>query len=264
MLSHDNIVYPFEINPRISTTLCLVVKSGIDPFKIVFNDERPLPANRLQLGRKIFCAAISLIITPADTPGTFPMSNLFNRQSKAIIGHHLPPYTIAEIGTNHNQSIDVAKKLIYSASTAKFNCVKFQIYEPFEIVSSKVTAADYGLDHLYGNITALEMFQNHLKTPKEWFPELTNYARSLGLDTCATVHGSNGIGWASTQDFDLIKVASMDHNNIPLLRELLEARSPNFNFIWNGSRGGHTRCRGYPQDSFTRFRHFSLYIYLSP
>ena len=36
------------------------------------------------------------------------------------------PYLIAEIGINHNGSIEIAKKLIDNASNSGFNAVKFQ------------------------------------------------------------------------------------------------------------------------------------------
>lgn len=37
ILTDDGLVYPFEINPRISTTFCLVLASGVDPIDIFFN-----------------------------------------------------------------------------------------------------------------------------------------------------------------------------------------------------------------------------------
>ena len=36
------------------------------------------------------------------------------------------PYLIAEIGINHNGSLDIAKKLIHEANQSGFNAVKFQ------------------------------------------------------------------------------------------------------------------------------------------
>lgn len=132
------------------------------------------------------------------------------------------PYTIAEVGTNHDQSLSKCKQLVESVAEAGFDCVKFQTYEPFEIVSNKVRASDYGLDVYYGDITAYQMFDQFLKTPKEWFPGLIDFSRSLGLDVATTLHGDHGINWAKKLDFDLIKVASMDHNNFPFLRSLVE------------------------------------------
>ena len=45
---------------------------------------------------------------------------------KEMIGDGHPCYVIAEIGINHNGEIDVAKKLIDVAVSAKCNAVKFQ------------------------------------------------------------------------------------------------------------------------------------------
>ena len=40
------------------------------------------------------------------------------------------PYLIAEIGINHNGSLNLAKKMIDIAYTAGFNAVKFQKRDP--------------------------------------------------------------------------------------------------------------------------------------
>ena len=140
-----------------------------------------------------------------------------------IIGEGLAPYTIAEIGTNHNQDISIAKELILKAAEAGFSCVKFQTYEVDEIVGEGVTAKDYGLDKYYGDISAVEMFSKYLKTPKEWFPELNKTCREIGIDCATTIHGKHGLDWVNNMDFDLIKIASMDHNNLPFLKSLVNS-----------------------------------------
>jgi sialic acid synthase SpsE len=43
-----------------------------------------------------------------------------------VIGEGAPCYIIAEIGINHNGSIDIAKKLIDEAVNARVDAVKFQ------------------------------------------------------------------------------------------------------------------------------------------
>ena len=47
---------------------------------------------------------------------------------KKEINKRVSPYLIAEIGVNHNGSINIAKKLIDHAYTAGFDAVKFQTY----------------------------------------------------------------------------------------------------------------------------------------
>ena len=82
-------------------------------------------------------------------------------------------------------------------------------------------AAEYGLDRVYGDISARTMFEEHLKTPKQWFPELRDLCRELGLDFAATIHGPHGLTWALRIGLDVVKIASMDHTNLPFLRSLV-------------------------------------------
>ena len=55
------------------------------------------------------------------------------------IGYNLPPFVIAEIGINHNGSVEYAKKLIDAAAEAGCDAVKFQkrtievVYTPEEL-----------------------------------------------------------------------------------------------------------------------------------
>ena len=151
-----------------------------------------------------------------------PAKNKFiNINGEPKIGGVCTPYLIAEIGTNHNQDIKIARELVRQIAEAGFDCAKFQSYEAVEIVSEGVSARDYGLDKYYGDIKASEMFDKYLKTPKEWFPELRDLCHEYGIDCATTIHGVHGLAWARRMDFDIIKIASMDHNNLPFLCSLV-------------------------------------------
>ena len=52
-------------------------------------------------------------------------------------------FIIAEIGVNHNGNLRVAKKLISEAKKAGANCVKFQTYEPHNLVDKNALKAKY-------------------------------------------------------------------------------------------------------------------------
>lgn len=156
------------------------------------------------------------------------MSTLSLHESTALsvrgrpkIGATLRPYIMAEIGTNHNRDLATARTMLREIAAAGCDCAKFQIYEPDEIVSAGVRASAYGLDKLYGDISAREMFARHLQTPKEWFPELRDLCHELGMDFSATIHGPQGLRWAEQVGLDVVKIASMDHNNLPFLRSLV-------------------------------------------
>jgi N,N'-diacetyllegionaminate synthase len=149
------------------------------------------------------------------------MRKVLTVRNKRLIGHEHPPYIIAEIGTNHNRSFDLAAEMVREVARSGCDAAKFQIYEPNEIVSEGVRASDYGLDKLYGDISAKKMFEEYLKTPKEWFPRLRDLCYELGLDFTATIHGPHGLAWAKEIGLDVVKIASMDHTNIPFLKSLV-------------------------------------------
>jgi len=149
------------------------------------------------------------------------MRKLINLNGKPRIGDGLPPYLIAEIGTNHNQEIEIARSLVEKIAENGFDCAKFQTYEADEVVGCALRSSDYGLDKYYGDISALELFDRHLKTPKKWFPELRDLCHQYGIDCATTIHGAHGLEWAKKMNFDLIKIASMDHTNLPFLRRIV-------------------------------------------
>jgi carbamoyl-phosphate synthase large subunit len=53
MLTDDGMVFPFEINPRISTTFCMSLMSGIDPINIYFNKYAPEALLTYKTGLKL-------------------------------------------------------------------------------------------------------------------------------------------------------------------------------------------------------------------
>ena len=142
-------------------------------------------------------------------------------RGKKSIGNDLLPYIIAEIGTNHNQDLNTAIKMLEFLKKSGVDCAKFQIYEPDEIVSNHIRASEYGLDKIYGNISAVEMFDKHLKTPKKWFPNLKERCHELGMDFAVTIHGEDGLDWVQKIGVDFVKIASMDHTNTPFLKKLV-------------------------------------------
>jgi sialic acid synthase SpsE len=130
------------------------------------------------------------------------------------------PYVVAEIGTNHNRDIDVAKELIEVAATAGVDAVKYQVYHPRDIVTESISAEEYGFDEYYEVGTALEAYEKHLRTPRDWLPTLFEYASERGLDNVATVHCADCASFVVDCGVDALKVASMDLTHIPLLSEL--------------------------------------------
>jgi sialic acid synthase SpsE len=113
--------------------------------------------------------------------------------------------------------------LIRASADAGVDAVKFQVYEADEIVSHRILPEAYGLQSLYPDMTMHQVFDQHLKTPKKWFPELSDYARELGLVALATAHSGSGAKFIEEHGMSAIKIASMDMTNLPVLSDIIAA-----------------------------------------
>ena len=139
-----------------------------------------------------------------------------------LVGEGCPCFIIAEIGTNHNSDLACARELVRVSSEAGVDAVKFQIYEADDIVNHRILTEEYGLQDLYVESTMHQVFDRYLRTPREWFPELSEYARELGVLPMATAHSGAGASFIAGQGMAAVKIASMDLNNLPVLRDIVE------------------------------------------
>ena len=52
-------------------------------------------------------------------------------------------YIVAEIGCNHNGSVDIAREMILKAKEAGVNAVKFQTFKADKLISAIAPKAEY-------------------------------------------------------------------------------------------------------------------------
>lgn len=136
-----------------------------------------------------------------------------------LIGDEEPCFIIAEAGSNHNGSLEQAKKLIDVAAEAKADAVKFQIFKA-ESLYSKYTPE---FSYLKGQNT-YELIKS-IETPREWIKELARYCKSKNI-----------IFFASPFDFEAIdildkyvpafKIASFEITDLELLKYAAEKGKP--------------------------------------
>ncbi|MGB3459344.1 MAG: N-acetylneuraminate synthase family protein [Halobacteriota archaeon] len=97
-----------------------------------------------------------------------------------IIGIAHPIFIIAEAGSNHNGSLEQAKKLIDVAVAAKADAVKFQIYKAESLYSKHTPEFSY----LKGQ-NVYELIKR-IETPREWLKELAGYCEARNIIFLAT------------------------------------------------------------------------------
>jgi sialic acid synthase SpsE len=136
------------------------------------------------------------------------------------VGDGCPCYIISEIGNNHGANKDTAKKMIKASADAGADAVKFQTFKTLDIVNPNVPANAYPGWDVSDKFEYWYQFVETLEMPYEWYDELISYTRSLGLAFISTPASFEAVEFLGSKKVDAVKVASMDLNNIPLLKEI--------------------------------------------
>jgi N,N'-diacetyllegionaminate synthase len=141
------------------------------------------------------------------------------------IGDGYPTFITFEAGPTHN-GIESAKRLVKLAAEAGGDAVKFQIFDPDELVADKSLLYSYDIlvDKVTGETETIteplyDIFVRRSLAESEW-KELKTYADSLGLTFFATIGDDAGFELVKSIGCHSIKVASADVNYLPWLRKI--------------------------------------------
>ena len=138
-----------------------------------------------------------------------------------IIGDTEPCFIIAEIGINHNGSIDTAKDLIDIAASAKVDAVKFQTFKAENLLSNEIC--------IPSNVKSLDSYLEIVKQqelPYNCYKELVRYSKSKNLFFISSPFDFEAVDILVDSGIDVFKIASHNINNIPLLRKIASTKFP--------------------------------------
>jgi N-acetylneuraminate synthase len=125
-------------------------------------------------------------------------------------------YLIAEIGINHNGSLDIAKQLIAAAADAGFDAVKFQKRTIDKVYTQEFL--DSPRESPWGNT------QRHQKLGLEFtqqdYEEIAQFCNALNIDWSASAWDVDAQRFIRGFNVPFNKVASAMLGHKPLLREI--------------------------------------------
>ena len=144
-------------------------------------------------------------------------SNLIN-----ILKDSNQTFIIAEIGNNHNGSIDLAKKMVDLAIDMGADCAKFQmrkldkVYRKRSLVKS---GEDLGTEYVIDLLNKFELSTNEHE-------ELSKYCKSKGIIYMCTPWDLESVKVLESFQVQAYKVASADLTNLPLIDSLIKTKKP--------------------------------------
>jgi N-acetylneuraminate synthase len=140
-----------------------------------------------------------------------------------FIGENEPVYIIAEIGINHNGSLELAKKLIDAAVFAGCDAVKFQKRTPELCVPRDQWELER--DTPWGRITYLE-YRHKVELGFHEFEEIDDYCKRKNIDWFASPWDELSLDFLESFNPIIYKVASASLTDLSLLKAIKKTGKP--------------------------------------
>ncbi len=134
------------------------------------------------------------------------------------------PYVVAEIGQNHQGSVETAMKLFQAAKECGADAVKLQKRDNKGIFTKAAYNKAYDSENAFA--PTYGEHRETLELGREEFVALKDYAKELGLDFSCTAFDKKSADFLMDIGIDLFKIASGDLVNTPLLEYVAKMGKP--------------------------------------
>ena len=143
------------------------------------------------------------------------------------IGPGFPPFIIAEMSGNHNQSLARALEIVREASVNGAHAIKLQTYTP-DTMTLDIKGGNFDItdsQSLWHGSNLYDLYKTAY-TPWEWHKEIFDYASSLGLICFSSPFDESAVDFLETLDVPAYKIASFENNHLPLISKVASTGKP--------------------------------------
>lgn len=143
------------------------------------------------------------------------------------IGESHPPFIVAEMSGNHNQSLERALKIIDIASEAGADAIKIQTY-----TADTITLESDKDDFLIKDKSSLWSGENlhslykKAHTPWDWHEKIFEYSKKKGILCFSSPFDESAIEFLEKINPPAYKIASFENNHLPLIKCAARTRKP--------------------------------------
>lgn len=140
-----------------------------------------------------------------------------------LVGEGEPVFVVAEIGINHNGSVDLAKKLVDGAVFAGCDAVKFQKRTPELAVPREQWEVER--DTPWGRMTYID-YKHRVEFDRDQYAEIDRHCRDRGIPWFASCWDEPSVELIEAFDPPLYKAASAGLTDHALLRTMRGTGKP--------------------------------------
>jgi N-acetylneuraminate synthase/sialic acid synthase len=146
------------------------------------------------------------------------------RIDDTLISEQSDCYVIAEVGHNHQGSLEQCKQLFDEAKACGADAVKLQKRDNRSLYTRELFHKPYDNENSFG--ATYGEHREALEFGRAEYQELREYAREIGLTFFATAFDIPSADFLAELDMPAYKVASADLINTPLLRHVAAIGKP--------------------------------------
>lgn len=143
------------------------------------------------------------------------------------IGLAHPPFIIAEMSGNHNQSLERALEIVDVAADSGAHALKIQTYTP-DTMTIDLDEREFHIsdpNSLWSG-TSLYKLYGEAYTPWEWHEAIFDRAREKGLIPFSSPFDASAVDFLEGLNVPCYKIASFENTDLPLIRRVAATGKP--------------------------------------
>lgn len=143
------------------------------------------------------------------------------------IGQDAPPFVIAEMSGNHNQSLPRSLQIVEAAARSGAHALKIQTYTP-DTMTLDLDDGDFFVadkNNLWHGTTLYKLYAE-AHTPWEWHKAIFERAAELGMLAFSSPFDTSAVDFLETLDVPCYKIASFENTDIQLIRKVAATGKP--------------------------------------